>query len=217
MQILLCAATPFEIQPTLDFLVKAQRTDEVECLITGVGLLATTYALTKAMVGKKPGIIIQAGIAGAFHTDLSLAQCVVVDRESLGDTGVMEAGRFQSLFTMGLLSANQHPWKDTWLPNPHMELLLSTGLPALPATTIAEISTNPESIHYLKNGLGAALESMEGAALHYIALQEGIPFLQLRSISNYVGERDKENWRLKESIESLNTHLQRILLKLLNT
>ena len=45
---------------------------------------------------------------------------------------------------------------------------------------------------------------MEGAAFHYVCLQENIPFVQLRAISNFVGERDKSKWLMKEAIENLN-------------
>jgi futalosine hydrolase len=58
------------------------------------------------------------------------------------------------------------------------------------------------------------IETMEGAALHYICLQENVPFLQLRSISNYVGERNKEKWKLKEAIDNLNEALVKIVDKL---
>jgi len=52
---------------------------------------------------------------------------------------------------------------------------------------------------------------MEGAALHYIALQEKIPFIQLRSTSNYIAERNKKNWDMPNAIESLNQSLLKLL------
>ena len=55
---------------------------------------------------------------------------------------------------------------------------------------------------------------MEGAVLHYICLQEDIPFLQLRSISNYVGERDKTRWKIKEAVDNLNAELLNIISQL---
>jgi futalosine hydrolase len=55
------------------------------------------------------------------------------------------------------------------------------------------------------------IESMEGAAFHYVCLQQKNNFLQLRSISNRVGERDKSKWKLKESIENLNKELLKII------
>jgi futalosine hydrolase len=55
---------------------------------------------------------------------------------------------------------------------------------------------------------------MEGAALHYVALRENIEFLQLRSFSNYIAERNKKNWNMRTSIENLNHTLIRILEKI---
>ncbi len=57
---------------------------------------------------------------------------------------------------------------------------------------------------------------MEGAAFHYVCISEGVPFMQLRGISNQVGERFKIKWKIKESIESLNENLMRIVLQLQN-
>ena len=55
---------------------------------------------------------------------------------------------------------------------------------------------------------------MEGAALHYVGRETGIPFIQIRAISNYVGERDKSIWLIKESIELLNKTLLQYVDKL---
>ncbi len=59
-------------------------------------------------------------------------------------------------------------------------------------------------------------ESMEGAALHYVCLMEKIPFLQIRSVSNITGERDKSKWKLKEARESLHKSLVLLFQKLEN-
>ncbi|MCH5683849.1 hypothetical protein LWM68_06005 [Niabella sp. W65] len=40
---------------------------------------------------------------------------------------------------------------------------------------------------------------------------EKIPFLQIRGISNYVGERDKRKWNFKDAIDNLNNELVRIV------
>jgi futalosine hydrolase len=55
------------------------------------------------------------------------------------------------------------------------------------------------------------IESMEGAALHFVALHQNIPFIQMRSISNWVGERDKSKWKIKEAISNLNNELKKII------
>ena len=51
------------------------------------------------------------------------------------------------------------------------------------------------------------IESLEGAAFHFVCLHEQLPFLQLRAISNIVGERNKKNWHLKEAVHNLNNKL----------
>ena len=38
-----------------------------------------------------------------------------------------------------------------------------------------------------------------------------IPFLQMRSISNKVGERDKNKWKIKEAVENLNIELIKLI------
>ena len=62
----------------------------------------------------------------------------------------------------------------------------------------------------IKTKFSPDVESMEGAVLHYVCLKENVSFLQLRSISNFVGERNKEKWKFKESVISLNEALQNI-------
>jgi futalosine hydrolase len=98
----------------------------------------------------------------------------------------------------------------------NVEVLKATGLSFVDGVTVNEISTNKERIAYYKNQLNASVESMEGAALHFLALQEKIPFLQMRSLSNFVGERDKTKWVMDIAIANLNIELQRILTKFLS-
>jgi futalosine hydrolase len=55
---------------------------------------------------------------------------------------------------------------------------------------------------------------MEGAGLHYTCRMLQIPFLQLRGISNLVGERNKENWKISLAIEQVNQSLIRLLTRI---
>jgi futalosine hydrolase len=40
---------------------------------------------------------------------------------------------------------------------------------------------------------------------------ENIPFLQVRGISNYAGERNKKLWKMKEAVANLNQQLKSII------
>ena len=76
--------------------------------------------------------------------------------------------------------------------------------------SVNQITTDKKMIRFYKNHFDPSTESMEGAALHYVCLKEKIPFLQVRSISNYIGERNKKNWNMKDSIINLNRELVRL-------
>jgi futalosine hydrolase len=76
---------------------------------------------------------------------------------------------------------------------------------------VNEITTDPARIGWLQQNGSPVVESMEGGALHYVCLQEGLPFLQLRSVSNDVGIRDKTKWNIPLAIGELNKKLTGLL------
>jgi futalosine nucleosidase len=185
-------------------------TVDVNFLVTGVGLTAATYSLCRYIYKNKPDLIIQVGIAGCFEANLNINKVVAVEKDCIGDEGVVESGYFHSLFDLRLLEANESPWQNKYLINKH-SLIKNCGLKLVNSVTVNEISTSNYRIQYYRDELKVQLESMEGAALHYVCISEGIPFLQIRAISNYAGERNKEKWDLKNSIVRLNEELLRII------
>lgn len=209
MQILLIAATKAEV----DFFTAKH--PGITVLITGVGTPATMYHLQKKMQQTKYDLILQAGIAGSFISGLKLADTVLVKQDTFGDLGVEEKDDFKTLFDIGFEDANAFPFTDGSLVN-HHPLLTTTGLPSVKAITVNKVSDSILMRQQLNIKFKAEIESMEGAALHYICLQEKIPFLQIRSISNYVGDRNKNNWKIKEAIASLNTALSQIVQNLIH-
>jgi futalosine hydrolase len=213
MYILLAAATTFEIQPTIDFLtqsVAGQERPETSSLITGIGPLSTSWSLMRQVVSRRPDLIIQAGIAGSF-TPYPAGEVLAVKEDSLADLGVWEDQRFKTTFDLGLAEPNQPPFTRGQLINPYEQLLGLTGLEQVKAITVNEISTDPHRIKWYQQNCAPVVESMEGAALHFICLQEGIPFLQLRSVSNDIGERDKKKWEIRTAIQQLNSSLINLL------
>src|SRR5215212_9546493 len=118
MRFLLCAATELEIEATLGFLNKhPEYKTKMDVLITGVGLTAATYQLTKKILTQRPRFILQAGICGSLDNYLSPGHLVVVEKESIGDLGVMEKEAFSSLFNLGLTPLNEDPWTNGRLCN----------------------------------------------------------------------------------------------------
>ena len=204
--ILIVAATKTEIAPSLPVLKKWH----IPVAITGIGAAPSVYHMVKAILQYQPQLIIQAGIGGCFDKNMKLGEVVAISQERFGDIGVQERKEWRSIFDMGFAKPDQKPFKKGVLKNPHKKMLDIAGLKAVAGVTINEISTNKARINLLK-AQGAVIESMEGAALHYVALMEKIPFLQIRSLSNYVGERDKSKWNFKDAIGNLNKELARII------
>jgi len=213
MKYLLIAATAREVEPLLDYLKLAtdKKINVPDILITGIGLTAATYRLTSQLQAKNYDLVIQAGIAGSFDKKLSLGSVVVVKQDVIADQGVVEQRKFKTLFDLKLVAADAFPYTKTWLVNPHAQLLKRAGLKQVKGISVNEITTSRPRTRFYEERLKASTESMEGAALHYCCLMAGVAFLQVRSLSNYIGERNKKNWKIKEAIINLNMQIIQLL------
>lgn len=208
MKGLIIAATKFEINTCIGAIKNSSTWQPV---ITGIGGVATAYEIMKAIRQYKPEVMIQAGIAGSFDRQFVLGSVVIAGTECFGDLGVVEDKKRRSVFDLNLVPGNQKPFKEGRLRNPYTKFLKAIALPVLDAVTVNEVTTSRADISHYKNELNVAIETMEGAAFHYVALMERIPFLQVRSLSNYVGERDKQKWQLQQAISNLNIEVLKII------
>jgi futalosine hydrolase len=215
MKILIVSATTFEVQPTLDFLAqnKEKINVHIDFLITGIGMVATTFQLTKKFQNADYQLVINAGIAGAYSKDeLKLGDVVNVVCEQFSDIGAEDKdASFIDFFQNGLINANEFPFRNG-------EMLNSAGaefdfLPLAKGLTRNTTSGFLPNIEKLKS-YQADVETMEGAAFFYVCLQSEVNFLQIRAISNYVEARNRENWKMKEAIEKLNEVLTSFLTNL---
>ena len=207
MDLLVVAATNFEIAPFL-----ATHTN-ADVLITGVGIPATIFALQNRLSNKKYDLVIQAGIAGTFNHSFENNDVFFVEEDTFADIGIEENGNFQTLFDMGFANENEFPYTSGWLKNDH-PFIKQSYLATAKSITVNKITGDKKQVEKLREKFDASLESMEGAAFHYVCLLNRVNFLQLRSVSNVAGERDKSKWKLKESIEVLNNELQKLVQKL---
>jgi len=212
MKILVTAATSFEIQSAIN----AFANSNVQFQVTGIGMLATAVSLTKLVLLEQPDIVIQAGIAGTFATHLPLGKVLAINTETIGDFGVQENANWLDVFDLKLVDANSVPFTNKQIPNPYLAQLNTLSLEEAPAITVNEISTNEKRISQLLAKYNPTIESMEGAALHYVCNSFQVPFIQLRSISNYIGERDKAKWQMQQAITNLNETLIVMLHQLLS-
>ena len=208
MNLLVVAATGSEIKPF------TENNKSADVLITGVGIPATVFHLTKHLAQKEYDLVIQAGIAGSFTNKLLAGKVAMIETDSFGDIGIEEKGNFKTLFETGLAHENDFPFSYGGLLNEH-EYFKHPSLPVAKGITVNKITDDEIQIKRMQEKFGADIESMEGAAFHYVCLQQKIKFLQLRSISNIAGERDKTKWKMNEAIINLNIELKKLVINIM--
>ncbi len=206
MKILVVSATEFEVLPLLS---QKERLD-FDVLVTGVGQMATAFHTGIALQQKKYDLVINAGICGSFRRDWELGRVVHVVSEQFGDLGIEEAdGSFKDMFEMGFLESDIFPFQKACLLNDNAAnfdfLAKANGL------TINKVHGFEPSIEAVQKKYNCDVESMEGAGFFYACLQQKVAFLEIRSISNYVEKRNRENWKIGMAIDNLNKVLVEII------
>ena len=207
MKITIAAATRFEIKE--EWLQNSPH--DVQFLYTGVGMLSSAISLTQYVFQQKPDLIIQVGIAGCFDKNIILGDVILIDNEYLGDTGVWENNEWKDLFDLNLQQSDKLPFINKGLPNEETGKWNVLHLPEVTGVTVNKITTDVQTDSLLQTKYGAVIESMEGASLHYVCRMFSISFIQVRSLSNYIGERDKAKWKMKEAIENVNEAVRKMI------
>lgn len=207
MKVLLVSATEFEIASYF------KQKDTIDVLLTGVGMPIALYHLQKKITENRYNLVIQVGLAGAFTTKFELGETVFVNQDTFGDLGIEEKERFTPIFETDLFNKNEFPFENGWLVNKNKILQQST-LEVVKAVTINKVTDKGSIKQQLIDSFNPDIETMEGAALHYVCLHQNIPFIQLRAISNYVGERDKTKWKIDLAISNLHNELIKLLKQL---
>jgi len=228
MKILLAAATPFEIAPVVEYLKeKADKIEQghyhfphiiISPFVHGVGAGIAAAQLSRMLALGKHKLLIQAGVAGAYDRNLQLGDVVQVIKDTFIDLGVEEndlnltAGQdgFTSAFELGLIPPDEYPFEKGWIPIEKGPL--PEFLPKVTGGTVNCVHGTAESIkNTLKKYPELQIETMEGAAGAYTAKIFQIPFLQIRSISNYVEPRNRAGWKIELAIEKLNEVLKEMV------
>lgn len=214
MKILMIGASTLEIMDFLDYLKLSSTTSnlsyfalreiEIHTLITGVGPAHAAFSIGQKKMNDFD-FAIHAGISGTNDFQLELGDVVEVDQEIWADLGAETPdGQTLSLGDLGLMDIDEHPYTKAVLKNPNAGF---TNLPIFKGITVSKATGSALNAKRLRESYPGTVESMEGAAIFYGCLMKNCKFYSVRAISNYVGERNKSTWRLKESIHNLNVWL----------
>jgi futalosine hydrolase len=199
MKNLIIVATAAEIAPTLTHFALPSEgfitTKKFDILMSGVGMVATAFALGQTLT-KQYNLVLNVGIAGSFDRSLALGELVEVRQDTFAELGAED---FESFITLPQLGFGDNTFSST--ANIDLSLKKVNGI------TVNKVHGNAQSIQKTLQWHQAQTESMEGAAVFYACNKLNIPALQVRSISNYVEPRNRENWQIELAVKNLNKWL----------
>ena len=223
MRILVVTATDGEVAPLVASLTRADgRTGRlksytrgahsVDILTTGVGVVATATWCSGVFARERYDLVLNAGVCGSFRPALPPGSVIHVTADRLADLGAEDGDAFLSVHDLQLLGEDDFPFSRGMLlnsappPNAGLELL-SVG----DAITVSTAHGNEKTIARAVERYNPHVESMEGAAFMYACLVHGVPFAQIRAVSNIVERRNRAAWKLDEALEVLSVTIQTII------
>ena len=170
----------------------------------GVGKVNTALGLALAAERLRPAAVIQVGVGGAFPgAGLPVGSLAVAVEEVALDSGLLTAEGVRGMEALGfpLLPGDPPRW-DVFPTDPALTALLADASGATRARfgTADAVTGDAALAARLEAARGVAVESMEGAAAAHACLALGLPFAELRGVSNGVGERDKGAWDLAGAV-----------------
>jgi futalosine hydrolase len=168
-------------------------------------MVATAFELGKHLVTNSYDLVINLGIAGSFDRNLAIGQVLHITDDSFADLGAEDGDQFLSIDDLGFGQSVYKPLDFGF------KLPILNELNQVSSITVNRVHGSDGSIAKTLTRLSPKLESMEGAAVFYACNQVQIPALQIRSVSNYVERRNRENWNIDLAIKNLNDYFLRLL------
>lgn len=169
-----------------------------EVLAGGVGPAAAAAAAGYAVATGGFDLILCAGIGGGF-SPVAVGEVAVASSAVFADLGVETADGFVPLAQIG-----GHIQAYPVSPALAVGLADRTGGHVGTIVTVATVTgTAATAAHLVAAYPDAVAEGMEGAGVAAAAARAGVPFAEIRAVSNLVGPRDREKWRIAEALEVL--------------
>lgn len=203
MKVLVCAATDMEVPNTIN------KIPGVTILIHGVGAAQTSYFLGKYLSHHIPSFAIQIGIAGSYDPTIKIGDVVEVVTDHFADFGSRDGdGKFIPIADLPFIT-DYNPFTSKQINNSNSILMLEYK--KVNAITVNTTSGDQPAIDQMIKLYNPQIETMEGAAFLAAMELNQIPCIQIRSISNKVEPRNRENWNIPLAISELEKALLYIL------
>jgi futalosine hydrolase len=182
--------------------VEAERAaiDLPDVLVGGIGPARSAAATSAALARDRYDLVLSAGIAGGF-APLAVGDIAVAATIAFADLGVETAAGVDPL-PSAVASYDV-------APKLAVELADRTGGHLGTVVTVATVTgTAAAAQALLARYPDAVAEAMEGAGVAAAAAHHGVPFAEIRAISNAVGPRDRAAWRIGDALAALGPAVQ---------
>jgi futalosine hydrolase len=182
----------------------------VRVVITGPGIINTVQALTACVESERPSLVVQAGCGGGFkqfgmgNGDLAVATSEVDVHLGI-ENGEHHAPLLELPFPV--LESGGRAYKANYPLNADVAeaafLRMKTvftpkGVRVFkgPFLTGSTVTGSDERAAFLFKTYSPCMESMEGAGAAFLSRYYRLPLLEIRCVSNNVGNRDLSKWDL---------------------
>jgi len=220
--IIVTAATPFETAWISSQLVRPRpvaigkftalrgRLGTVPILVfhCGVGKTNAAHGATLLLENFRPDLILLIGCGGAYRrSGMVPGDLAIAGEEIFGDEGVITPRGWRSTkyLKLPLLRKGKQSFYNTFpmdrkVVNKAKKILQGSNPKTGPFVTISEITGTREKADEMEKRFRGICENMEGAAVAQLCTLYGIPFLEIRGISNVVKQRNKKEWKLSAAV-----------------
>lgn len=201
---------------------------DVKLLVSGPGIVNTAQAMTAIIESEKPQLIVQTGCAGVFRqSGMTIGDIGIATEEIDIHTGLESSSNayIADELPFALIKTTKSPQAiknkslefknryrlDEELINQAYQILQSDNVSSDyqiktgPFITVSTITTTDNRAKVLYNEFNPFMEQMEGSAAAHIAIFYNIPFIEIRSASNFVGKRDLDSWDLNLAFKNACT------------
>ncbi|CAM3484644.1 futalosine hydrolase [Marinicrinis lubricantis] len=178
--------------------------ERFEVMLAGVGPASAAARTAFALSKGKYTAVISAGIGGGFAERADVGSVVIADEIVAADLGAETPEGFCSVDELGFGSSRiavEEEWgnlfrgalKEALFPVHTGSVLTVSTATGTAETCQALLNRHPR----------AAAEAMEGYGVAAAAQDFGLPMIEIRAISNVVGPRDRDAWRIPEALDKL--------------
>ena len=177
---------------------------DVDVLTTGVGMIATAAWCSRTFAAEHYDLALNVGLCGSFNASLAAPDVVHVTSDRIAELGAEDGDDFLTIHQLQLLGENEFPFDSGMLVNANPpQLPPLAALRSVTGITVNTVHGNERTIAAIRDRFDPDVESMEGAAFMYASLVAGVPFAQVRAVSNAVVRRNRNEWKIDEAVRAL--------------